>query len=107
MCMTLQVHLAQINGEKVVVKVQRPGLKSLFDIDLKNVRTHMTEGLTPSDPAMQDSSCPPHRNPRDLHKRQQMRVHMLWSQLRQSVQSSAWMLTCFVVISASVLSNAI
>lgn len=33
-----QVHLAQINGEKVVVKVQRPGLKSLFDIDLKNVR---------------------------------------------------------------------
>ena len=33
-----QVHLAQINGERVVVKVQRPGLKSLFDIDLKNVR---------------------------------------------------------------------
>ena len=32
-----QVHLAEINGEKVVVKVQRPGLKSLFDIDLKNV----------------------------------------------------------------------
>ena len=32
------MHLAQINGEKVVVKVQRPGLKSLFDIDLKNVR---------------------------------------------------------------------
>jgi len=34
----MQVHLAQINGEKVVVKIQRPGLKSLFDIDLKNVR---------------------------------------------------------------------
>ena len=34
----MQVHLAQINGEKVVVKIQRPGLKSLFDIDMKNVR---------------------------------------------------------------------
>ena len=26
-----------MNGQKVVVKVQRPGLKELFDIDLKNV----------------------------------------------------------------------
>ncbi|KAL0027900.1 hypothetical protein WJX79_001482 [Trebouxia sp. C0005] len=33
-----QVHLAKLNGQKVVVKVQRPGLKQLFDIDLKNVR---------------------------------------------------------------------
>ncbi|GFH23631.1 ABC1 domain-containing protein, partial [Haematococcus lacustris] len=33
-----QVHLATLGGEKVVVKVQRPGLKSLFDIDLKNIR---------------------------------------------------------------------
>lgn len=33
-----QVHLASLNGQKVVVKVQRPGLKQLFDIDLKNVR---------------------------------------------------------------------
>eukprot|EP00890_Picochlorum_soloecismus_P005345 jgi/Picsp_1/5811/NSC_03170-R1_abc-1-like kinase len=33
-----QVHIAKVNGEKVVVKVQRPGLKDLFDIDLKNVR---------------------------------------------------------------------
>ena len=33
-----QVHLARLNGERVVVKVQRPGLKQLFDIDLKNVR---------------------------------------------------------------------
>lgn len=33
-----QVHLARINGQKVVVKIQRPGLKELFDIDLKNVR---------------------------------------------------------------------
>lgn len=33
-----QVHQAKINGERVVVKVQRPGLKDLFDIDLKNVR---------------------------------------------------------------------
>ena len=30
-----QVHRAVLyNGEKVVVKVQRPGLKELFDIDL-------------------------------------------------------------------------
>ena len=34
----LQVHLARLNGQRVVVKVQRPGLKDLFDIDLKNVR---------------------------------------------------------------------
>lgn len=31
-----QVHRAILhNGEKVVVKVQRPGLKKLFDIDLR------------------------------------------------------------------------
>lgn len=33
-----QVHLARLDGERVVVKVQRPGLKELFDIDLKNLR---------------------------------------------------------------------
>ncbi|MEW5313718.1 MAG: hypothetical protein WDW38_005259 [Sanguina aurantia] len=33
-----QVHRATLNGERVVIKVQRPGLKALFDIDLKNVR---------------------------------------------------------------------
>ncbi|KIZ00621.1 Uncharacterized protein MNEG_7339 [Monoraphidium neglectum] len=34
-----QVHLAKLeSGERVVVKVQRPGLKELFDIDLKNIR---------------------------------------------------------------------
>lgn len=33
-----QVHIAKLGGEKVVVKVQRPGLKDLFDIDLKNIR---------------------------------------------------------------------
>jgi hypothetical protein len=33
------VHLARLhNGQRVVVKVQRPGLKDLFDIDLKNIR---------------------------------------------------------------------
>jgi predicted unusual protein kinase regulating ubiquinone biosynthesis (AarF/ABC1/UbiB family) len=37
--MCLQVHLATLkSGERVVVKVQRPGLKDLFDIDLKNIR---------------------------------------------------------------------
>jgi hypothetical protein len=33
-----QVHLAEVDGQKVVVKVQRPGLKDLFDIDLQNIR---------------------------------------------------------------------
>mmetsp|Transcript_29730 Transcript_29730/g.65790 ORF Transcript_29730/g.65790 Transcript_29730/m.65790 type:complete len:842 (-) Transcript_29730:440-2965(-) len=35
-----QVHLARVKatGERVVVKVQRPGLKELFDIDCKNIR---------------------------------------------------------------------
>ena len=34
-----QAHLARLSsGERVVVKVQRPGLKALFDIDLKNIR---------------------------------------------------------------------
>lgn len=35
-----QVYLARLKGsqQKVVVKVQRPGLKELFDIDLKNIR---------------------------------------------------------------------
>ncbi|KAJ4833820.1 Protein ACTIVITY OF BC1 COMPLEX KINASE 7, chloroplastic [Turnera subulata] len=34
-----QVHRAILhNGEKVVVKVQRPGLKRLFDIDLQNLQ---------------------------------------------------------------------
>ena len=30
--------MARLKGETVVVKVQRPGLKELFDIDLKNIR---------------------------------------------------------------------
>lgn len=33
-----QVHRAKLWGKEVVVKVQRPGLKALFDIDLKNLR---------------------------------------------------------------------
>ena len=33
-----QVHRARLKGREVVVKVQRPGLKALFDIDLKNLR---------------------------------------------------------------------
>jgi len=33
-----QVHRAILhNGEKVVIKVQRPGLKKLFDIDLRKL----------------------------------------------------------------------
>ena len=35
----LQVHKAVLHsGEEVVVKVQRPGLRALFDIDLANLR---------------------------------------------------------------------
>ena len=44
-----QVHLATLNGEKIVVKVQRPGLKKLFDIDLKNVRV-LAQWLQSVDP---------------------------------------------------------
>ncbi len=33
-----QVHLAKLNGETVAVKVQRQGLKRLFDMDLKNIK---------------------------------------------------------------------
>ncbi len=33
-----QVHRARWNGKRVVVKVQRPGLRELFEIDLKNLR---------------------------------------------------------------------
>lgn len=33
-----QVHTAFYNGKKVAVKVQRAGLKELFDVDLKNLR---------------------------------------------------------------------
>lgn len=32
-----QVHTATYNGKKVAIKVQRAGLKELFDIDLKNL----------------------------------------------------------------------
>lgn len=33
-----QVHTAMYKGEKVAIKVQRAGLKELFDVDLKNLR---------------------------------------------------------------------
>ena len=33
-----QVHLATLNGQKLAVKVQRQGLKKLFDMDLKNIK---------------------------------------------------------------------
>jgi len=40
-----QVHLATLQtGEKVVVKVQRPGLRELFDIDTKNIRCALGGG---------------------------------------------------------------
>ena len=33
-----QVHTAKYKGQKVAIKVQRAGLKELFDLDLKNLR---------------------------------------------------------------------
>ncbi|KAL5212568.1 hypothetical protein ABZP36_023415 [Zizania latifolia] len=44
-----QVHRASLNGKEVVIKVQRPGLKGLFDIDLKNLRV-IAEYLQKVDP---------------------------------------------------------
>ncbi|KAK7369402.1 hypothetical protein VNO80_11439 [Phaseolus coccineus] len=44
-----QVHRARLGGREVVVKVQRPGLKDLFDIDLKNLRV-IAEYLQKIDP---------------------------------------------------------
>lgn len=44
-----QVHRASLKGQEVVVKVQRPGLKDLFDIDLKNLRV-IAEYLQKVDP---------------------------------------------------------
>ena len=43
------MHLARLGGEQVVVKVQRPGLKQLFDIDLKNIRV-LAQWLQAVDP---------------------------------------------------------
>lgn len=44
-----QVHRAKLKGREVVCKVQRPGLKDLFDIDLKNLRV-LAEYLQKVDP---------------------------------------------------------
>ncbi|KAF5769458.1 putative ABC-type Cd(2+) transporter [Helianthus annuus] len=44
-----QVHRAKLKGQEIVVKVQRPGLKDLFDIDLKNLRV-IAENLQKLDP---------------------------------------------------------
>lgn len=44
-----QVHRAKLKGREVVIKVQRPGLKDLFDIDLKNLRV-LAEYLQKIDP---------------------------------------------------------
>ncbi|KAG0610049.1 hypothetical protein M758_7G035000 [Ceratodon purpureus] len=44
-----QVHRAKLRGKEVVVKVQRPGLKALFDIDLKNLRV-IAQNLQKIDP---------------------------------------------------------
>jgi len=44
-----QVHRARLRGQEIVVKVQRPALKELFDIDLKNLRV-IAEYLQKIDP---------------------------------------------------------
>jgi len=49
-----QVHRAVLfSGEEVVVKVQRPGLKQLFDIDLKNLKL-LAEQLDKGDESNRD-----------------------------------------------------
>lgn len=42
---TGQVHRARLKGQEIVIKVQRPGLKDLFDIDLKNLRVSVASYL--------------------------------------------------------------
>ncbi len=43
------MHVARLHsGEEVVVKVQRPGLRQLFDIDLNNLRL-LAEALDKGD----------------------------------------------------------
>eukprot|EP00929_Paragymnodinium_shiwhaense_P076186 TRINITY_DN39124_c0_g1_i1.p1 TRINITY_DN39124_c0_g1~~TRINITY_DN39124_c0_g1_i1.p1 ORF type:complete len:763 (-),score=191.49 TRINITY_DN39124_c0_g1_i1:125-2413(-) len=44
-----QVHTAMYNGKKVAIKVQRAGLKELFDVDLKNLQK-LAELLDKLDP---------------------------------------------------------
>ncbi|PON37499.1 Protein kinase [Parasponia andersonii] len=44
-----QVHRAKLKGQEIVIKVQRPGLKDLFDIDLNNLRV-IAEYLQKIDP---------------------------------------------------------
>jgi predicted unusual protein kinase regulating ubiquinone biosynthesis (AarF/ABC1/UbiB family) len=44
-----QVHRARLNGKRVVVKVQRPGLRELFEVDLKNLRV-LAQWLQKIDP---------------------------------------------------------
>lgn len=45
----MQVHLAKVAGQNVVVKVQRPGLRELFEVDLKNIR-QLAQWLQAADP---------------------------------------------------------
>ena len=40
-----QVHGATLRGQEVVVKVQRPGLKDLFDIDFKHHSSNTYEDM--------------------------------------------------------------
>lgn len=36
-CLVRQVHEAWLDGKRYAVKVQRPGLKQLFEVDLKSI----------------------------------------------------------------------
>ena len=49
------MHLAKLKGTQVVVKVQRPGLRELFEVDLKNIR-QLAVWLQAADPKSDGAS---------------------------------------------------
>lgn len=66
-----QVHVATLDGKKLAVKVQRQGLKELFDMDLKNIRllAKLLDKLDPkSDGAARDWSSIYDESARLLYK---------------------------------------
>lgn len=50
-----QVHRAEVNGEQLAIKIQRAGLKELFDVDLKNLKV-LARLLDKADPKTDGAS---------------------------------------------------